>query len=315
MKIAVCISGSLRDSTDIIAKNLKNLIDAGHQIYVYMHLQNASSGFRNSYDGNLHSKFGICLPFIKGFETPYIQSNLDEICIALNIQSKIRFESRNFQKILFDFGLNKTWSQLQNIGIEIPGTSELLRPHLPHFRNTLFMLVNMYEAERERINSDLEVDGVLRLRPDFLMSQTFINNLDTESLVIPIRTSGREFDYGWGHSSDQCFFSNTSIMSSMSEVVLHLEDLWSEKKVYVPESISAPFMYGDVLFGYWMHHELDIRKKLVDKGGDLVREKTVRKYLWHKNFFEHRNQYRNWINYNRTVAQWQKIQRYGSPSN
>ena len=290
-------------------------MDAGHQIYVYMHLQNASSGFRNSYDGNIYSKFRLYLPYIEGFETPYIHSNLDEICIALKIQSKIRFESRSLQQILFDFGLDKTWSQLLNIGIKLPGTSKLLRPHLPHFRNTLFMLVNMYEAERERINSDLVVDGVLRLRPDFLMSENFINNLETESLVIPIRTSSREFDYGWGHSSDQCFFSNTSIMSSMSNLVLHLEDLWSEKKVYVPESISAPFMYGDVLFGYWIHHELDIHKKLVHEGGDLVREKTVRKYLWHKHFFEHRNQYRNWVDYNRTVDQWQRIHRQGSPSN
>jgi hypothetical protein len=165
----------------------------------------------------------------------------------------------------------------------------------------------MYEAECERKNSDVTVDGVLRLRPDFLMSHTFINSLDAESLVIPIRTSGREFDYGWGHSSDQCFFSNTSTMSSISEVVLSLKDLWSEDNVYVPESVSAPFMYGDVLLGYWMHHKVNIKKNLVHNGGDLVREKTVKKYFWNKNFFDHRNQYHNWINYNRNVAKWQKF--------
>ncbi len=307
MKIAVCISGALRNSADVIAENLKNLRDSGHQIYVYMHLQNASSSFRNSYDGNIYSKSRIYFPYIKGFETPNIQSNLDEICLALNIHSKIRTESRDFEQILSDFGLEKTWSQLESMGIEISGTSKLLRPHLPHFRNTLFMLVNMYEAECERKNSDVTVDGVLRLRPDFLMSHTFINSLDAESLVIPIRTSGREFDYGWGHSSDQCFFSNTSTMSSISEVVLSLKDLWSEDNVYVPESVSAPFMYGDVLLGYWMHHKVNIKKNLVHNGGDLVREKTVKKYFWNKNFFDHRNQYHNWINYNRNVAKWQKF--------
>jgi hypothetical protein len=231
------------------------------------------------------------------------------------VNSKLDLNHVLSNKILIDFGLEKTWHHLQNFEIEIPGTSRTLRPHLPHFRNTLFMLVNMYEAERERQRSNLIVDGVLRLRPDFLMSRSFLNSLDPKNLIIPIRTSGREFDYGWGHSSDQCFFSNPSAVSSISNLVLHLEDLWSKEKVYVPESFSAPFLYGDVLFGYWTKHQLNTRKILIADGGDLVREKIVRKYLWNRNFLAQRSQYLNWVEYNRSVAKWQNAQRKGSPSN
>jgi hypothetical protein len=312
LKIAVCISGAVRNSSEIIASNLGNLKDLGHEIDVYMHLQKPSTSFRNSYDGKIYSKSRCYLPYINGFETNNVEVQTD---IPLSNELKIRFESRTFEQILFDFGLEKTWHQLQNIEIEIPGTSKTLRPHLPHFRNTLFMLVNMYEAERLREQFNLTVDGVLRLRPDFLMSQSFLKTLDPKNLIIPIRTSGSEFNYGWGHSSDQCFFSNPSAISSISNLVLHLEDLWSKEKVYVPESFSAPFLYGDVLFGYWMKHRLNTERILVPDGGDLVRENIVRKYLWNRDFLAQRNQYLNWVDYNRSVAKWQNAQRKGSPSN
>jgi hypothetical protein len=221
-------------------------------------------------------------------------------------------ESRSLEEILNDYGLTDTWRDLFDSNRPISG-SDGLRPHKPHFVNTLFMLANMHRADLLRQACQTNYDGVLRVRPDFALSEQFVDALDPTCLVVPIRTSGREFDYGWGHMSDQCFFSSPAAMSVLTSLVHELHDLWSPSKVFQRRSFSAPFLYGDVIVCYWKSHALNVPTLLVEKGGDLVREKRAHLVIGHREYRPLRERQLEWLAYNRRVSTWQHAHKPGRP--
>lgn len=313
MKIAVCVSGSFRSSNVTLRKNLQRLSSAGHQLDLYAHVQfpPTDSVVRNAYDSNPYSLIGRYLPFVRVFRSENERTVPSEQLRDTAESVTIQLENRTFDQILSDLELQHTWDELFVERKNIPRCGSNLRPHEPHFRNTLFMLENMRQADSLRAKSQSAYDGVLRLRPDFLISEDFVEALDPTRLVVPIRNSGREFDYGWGHMSDQCFFCSPDTMTQLVSVVDHLKELWDVNNVFVPESFSAPFLYGDVILCYWKNRTLNVPTLCVRRGGDLVREKQDNVFIGQPEFRKLRRAYVNWLDYNKQVSLWQKTQRAG----
>ncbi len=305
MKIALCISGSFRESGNVVRENILRLISKGYSVSVFMHLDLPDSPRRLNFDLNPNSIWASIRPYRSFFvqNSNLKLDNLDEIDGV--DQVIITYESRSIDEIVKTYGIEDVWHNLPKFQKRIPNTATVIRPYIPHFRNTLRMLSSMWIADEARCSSDSEFKIVIRLRPDFLMSDTFASTISESELVVPIRDSGRAFTYVRGHFSDMCFAGPPEVMRSLCSTVLELKSLWNETRIFVPESIHAPFMYGDVILDYRARCELGFTPKLVPGGGDLVRERTESYSIFNQVFWKTRRQYATWLKYNHRVLLWQ----------
>lgn len=305
MKIALCISGSLRNSEDVILKNVRTLEEMGHKVNIFAYLETTASRTRLSLDTYPYSLSSYNPLSIKLFNQCFESKDISILPLLSNFpDASILTEDRTFEDLLSSYNLGETWNNLCEFGQSIPMTPFQIKPFIPHFMNTFKMLSGIWNADQLRIKSDSNFDIVIRLRPDFLMSSNFVSALDNEGFVVPIRSSTTISDYGWGHMSDMCFACSPTLMSKTSDIVNNLNFLWDSSRVFVKESVNAPFMYGDVIVSYWVRNVLDITPSVVPNGGDLVRESSERYSLSKPEYWEHIRKYLSWLKYSRTLVYW-----------
>jgi len=305
MKIGLCISGSFRGSSLTIQQNLKHLREAGHEVAIYAYLQPEVNLFKVDWEINRFPLIGFARPWVSYYDFSDVQPH--EIAeLAASESWKIFQDSRTFNELLEHYELTETYKGAVAIGTEFVNFESFFKRTFPnHFRNTFLMLHGIYQSFKLLDSDDAQFDLILRLRPDFLMSQRFISSLTPTDLVImPIRDSGALWDYGWGYASDMAFASSPSNMRALSKAILHLPVIWQSDRIRITEKRTLPFIYGDAVFSFLMH-DLNLTVNPIYNGGNLIRPKKRYKTLFNRNYPKMKKEVKDNTRYVEKWRRWQ----------
>lgn len=158
-------------------------------------------------------------------------------------------------------------------------------------------------------NSNSSADMILRLRPDFQLSDNFVRELaNLKNVVMPIRSSGWLWDYGWGYASDMVFAGSSPEMAKLSSAIDYVSDFWGNGRVLIHEKKTLPFIYGDAIFSFLLD-KFQIPMTPVADGGDLLRPKTMRIILGSSKYSRMRKELRMHHAYLAKWREWQKPSR------
>jgi len=176
----------------------------------------------------------------------------------------------------------------------------------PHFRNTLFMLHGIKEAYSLYEKSNYSADLVLRIRPDFLMTDQFASALESsEKVIMPVRTSGQIWDYGWGYASDMAFAGKPALIEKLSSAITYVPLFWAEKRVRILESRTLPFIYGDAVFSFLLN-EFKFTVAPIANGGEITRPVPKRFYPFSPHYRRMRHELNSHSRYLKAWKKWQK---------
>jgi len=308
MKIALCVSGSMRNSQHILQRNIDKLHKVGHKVFLFASIEDSEPRHRIARNNEWSPYLGFFRPWISVFllNSKLPQPDLFEFKNV--VKAEFRIENRTTEEMLRHFDLFATYCELdktyiQNCRIKFFN----LRPYKPFFQNSLRMCVGISEAFKMYEKSEFSADYVLRLRPDFELSDNFVQTIKNTHIQMAVRNDAENWDYGWGYASDQVFGGRPIEMRVLSNALTELRSYWIKDEVINTRSSTVPFVYGDVIFSKLMYLN-DINPDLVFNAGDLYRERISRVYPWNRLFWQFYFQERTWRQYLFRVRMHQKVQ-------
>lgn len=306
VKIAICISGSFRNSYSTILDNVARLENAGHVVEVFLVLQPESLGLKVDWENTKLRRYKNSFSPIFYYDfSNFVDSEIRSYAYTNDwsiVETKIDFE------VLLDiYGLKNIYREAQSQADDfMMRWGKYKFPFPGHFRNSLLMLHGIYAAFNCYRDSGFEAELVLRLRPDFLMSNSFIAQIGKSSdLLMPIRDSGSLWNYGWGYASDMVFVGKPEQMEILCSAINYVPIFWDPWRIVIDETKTIPFIYGDAIFSFLLHF-FNIPMNSIPKGGDLVRQNRKRVTFLNSKFWDLRHELNLYLNYRKALRRWQR---------
>jgi hypothetical protein len=305
MKIGLCISGSFRGSALTIQQNLSHLREAGHEVTIYAFLRPEVDSLKVDWAMRRLPIIGYSRPWVSFYD--FSDFRIEEI-VELATEESWNFleDSRTFDELLADYKLTRHYECAVAIGTGFVNSRKFHSRRFPnHFRNTFLMLHGIYESHKLLDSGGAQFDLVLRLRPDFLMSEAFVSSLvPTNNVIMPITNSGSLWDYGWGYASDMAFASSPGNMKALCEAILQVPIFWHEDRIRIVEKRTLPFIYGDAVFSY-LTDKLNLTVHAIYKGGELIRPNKRYRFFFNRNYRKMKMEVKDNTRYLKQWRAWQ----------
>jgi hypothetical protein len=301
----MCVSGVLRDDGSLLLENVRILKEFGHSVSVFAVLEQPTKSYRLSKDRPHHRFFGRWRPWIELFVQSEIgfqkQSEVESLCEYFELQDS----EADIEKIILERGLLEVVEIIRNSTFVYK--NQKLRPYWPYFANTIKMLSHISSSDEKRVQHGESYELVMRIRPDYQLTDKYVRGLDVNSLNFPIYSHRQAFDYGYGYASDNLFSGPPYLVAKLCKVVELLGQLWSKDELFVPISLSAPFLYGDVLIAKYISDNAVAPTNFIADSGCVIRQPVRRIYPFGILFWRFRSEDNLWRKYMREVRRFQRV--------